>query len=66
MLRMTYIIKAHVYIDVGLLGCNTVWTCRAEALKMKTVCFSKMLVSTYKSTLYYNPEDMHQQPQKSW
>jgi hypothetical protein len=33
---------------------------RASALKMETVCFSETLVSTYKSTWHYNPEDKHQ------
>jgi hypothetical protein len=37
------------------LGCNAVW--RASALKMEVVCSSETLVSTYKSTRRYNPED---------
>jgi hypothetical protein len=36
-------------VDVGLLGCN--------ALKMEAICSSETLVSTYKPTLPYNPED---------
>jgi hypothetical protein len=30
-----------------------------SALKMESVCFSEMLVSSYKSTQYYYPEDQH-------
>jgi hypothetical protein len=29
------------------------------ALKVEAVCSSKTLVSTYKSTKHYNPEDQH-------
>jgi hypothetical protein len=59
--------------DVGLLGCNAMWTCThirkfrrnilppSSGLKLETVCFFETLVSTYKSTLRYNPEDQHLQ-----
>jgi hypothetical protein len=30
-----------------------------SALKMETACFSETLVSTYKSTQRYNPEEQH-------
>jgi hypothetical protein len=43
-------------VDAGLLGCTTF---RAKDLKMEAVCSSKMLVSTYKSTWHYNPEEKH-------
>jgi hypothetical protein len=33
--------------------------CRWSALKMEAICSSETLVSTYKSTQYYNPEDQH-------
>jgi hypothetical protein len=46
--------------DVGLLGCNAVWTCRTSALKMEIVCLSETLVPTYKFTRSYNLEDQHQ------
>jgi hypothetical protein len=35
--------------------------CRAEALKMETLCFSEMLVSTYESIQCHNPEEHHPQ-----
>jgi hypothetical protein len=56
-------------VDVGLLGFNAMWTSRwiqtfwtnilhpYSALKMKTVCSSETLVSIYKSTWRYNPEE---------
>lgn len=44
-------------VDVGLLGYNAMWI----YLKMEAVCSSKMVVSTYKYTWYYNSEDKHQQ-----
>jgi hypothetical protein len=59
------------YVDVGLLGCSAVWTCTNVseeytasiflALKIEAVCPSKTLVSTYKSTRRYNPENKHTQ-----
>jgi hypothetical protein len=57
-------------VDVGLLGCNTVWTSRkippfqknilppSPDLEMEAAC---SLVSTYKFTWRYNPEDHHRQ-----
>jgi hypothetical protein len=33
----------------------------ADVLKMEAVCSSEMLVSTYKSTRRYNPEDRHEE-----
>jgi hypothetical protein len=30
-------------------------------VKMEAVCFCEMLVSTYKFTKHYHPEDQHQQ-----
>jgi hypothetical protein len=30
---------------------------QTSALNMETVCFSELLVSTYKSTWHYNPEE---------
>jgi hypothetical protein len=55
-------------VDDGLLGCNAHRLigrfecfggtyCLPPTLKMKAVHSSKTLVSTYKSTLCYNPED---------
>jgi hypothetical protein len=42
--------------DDGLVGCDTTWTCRwvltfqrITLLKIKVVCFSKMLVFIFKS-----------------
>jgi hypothetical protein len=48
-----------------LLYCNAVWTCRSmglkrsSALKKEAVCSSETLISTYKSTWRYNPEDQN-------
>jgi hypothetical protein len=36
------------------------------ALKMETVCFSETLVSTYKSTRRYNPEEQHRHLHRRW
>jgi hypothetical protein len=58
-------------VDVGLLGCNVVWTRReiptfrrnilssSSRLKMKAERFSEALVSTYKSTRHYSPKHQH-------
>jgi hypothetical protein len=54
-------------VDVGLLGCNAMRTCRQKPafrgnhafLKMEAICSSKTLVLTYKFTQHYNPEDIH-------
>jgi hypothetical protein len=35
------------------------WIVRCSVLKMEAVCSSETLVSTYKSTRRYNPEDQH-------
>jgi hypothetical protein len=54
----------------GLLDCGAMWTCRwiptfqrnllpSPSGLMEAVCSSKTLVSTYKSTWCYNPEDQH-------
>jgi hypothetical protein len=46
--------------DVGLLGCNAVWTCKyIPELKMEAICSSEMLVSTYKTTCRNNPQYQH-------
>jgi hypothetical protein len=37
---------------------------RSSGLKMGTVCFSETLVSTYKSTRRYSPEDQHRHDNK--
>lgn len=39
------------YVSVGLLGCNTISTCR------EMVCFSETLLSICKSTWHSNTED---------
>jgi hypothetical protein len=31
--------------------------CRASTLKMEVICFSEILVTTYKATWHHNPED---------
>jgi hypothetical protein len=56
-----------IIVDIGLLGCNTVWTCvptfqrnicrHLQAEVMEAVCSSETLASTYKLTRRYNPED---------
>jgi hypothetical protein len=58
-------------INFGLLVCNIVGTCRYiptfwrnilpgySRLKMEAICFCKMLLSAYKSSGCYNPEDQH-------
>jgi hypothetical protein len=60
-------------IYVGLLGSNTVWTILrreiqtfrrnilspSSALKLEVVCSTETLVSTYKSTRRYYPEEQH-------
>jgi hypothetical protein len=48
---------------VGLLGCNTTWTCRyvTSVSEMEAVCSSRMLVYTYKSAQCYSTEDQHHQ-----
>jgi hypothetical protein len=43
-------------IDIGLLG--------SLGQKMEAVCSSKTLISTYKSTRRYNPEDQHRHPHR--
>jgi hypothetical protein len=60
-------------VDVVVLGCNAVWACRkiktflrnillsSLTLKMEALCSSETLVSTYKSTRSYNPEQQHRQ-----
>jgi hypothetical protein len=69
--RLTKYKEQNIYLAVGLLGCDAVWTCRyiptfwrnilplSSALIMKTVCFTETSVSTYKSTRRHNPEDQH-------
>jgi hypothetical protein len=51
-------------VDVGLLGCNAVWIWQHMNILPPSsglaVCSSGMLVSSYKSTRRYNPEDQHQ------
>jgi hypothetical protein len=39
-------------VSVGLLSCN-------DMLKNEPVCSSEPMVSTYKSTLHFKPEDQH-------
>jgi hypothetical protein len=53
-------------VDVSLLGCNaartTFWRNMLPpplTLKMEAVCAFETLVSTYKSTRRFNPEDQH-------
>jgi hypothetical protein len=60
-----------ILVIIGLLGWNAVWTCTSistfrgnivspsTGLNMETVCLSETLVSTYKSTRLYYPEDQH-------
>lgn len=45
-------------VNVGLLGCNTVWT--YADINISAICSPETLVSTYKSTWHCNPEDQHQ------
>jgi hypothetical protein len=44
-----------LYVDTSISEEHTVSIFSTSALKMKIVCFSKMLVSTYKSTWHNNP-----------
>jgi hypothetical protein len=44
--------SSYADIDVGLLCCNAVWTCKA--LKIEAVCPSEILVSIYKFIRRYN------------
>jgi hypothetical protein len=59
-------------VDVGLLGCDTIWTCRQvpvywmnmlppfSLLKIDSLFSSKTLLSTYKSSWHHKPEAQHQ------
>jgi hypothetical protein len=48
-------------VKMSMLVFWIVMLCGLEALKMERVCFSETLVSTYKSTWCYNPEDQYHQ-----
>lgn len=60
------------FVDVGILGCDAVLTCRyvptflgnilflSSGLNLEVLRSSKTLISIHKSSLRRNPEDQHQ------
>jgi hypothetical protein len=72
-LYMKRILKRNAYFlrcyDVGLLGCNALWTCRQirtfrrntlsppSGVNMEAVCFSETLATLHKSKRLFNPKD---------
>jgi hypothetical protein len=45
--------------DKVVFGTNYLLKSPSSVMKMKAICSSKTLVSTYKSAQRYNPEDQH-------